>query len=743
MNASHIDWDAGHDHSHSNAIVQLHRLLRGKYVIALILAVLFGVIGGGIGYMSQSPQYRSTGVIRIQPSLPKVLYESEQSTAPKMFSSFVNSQAELISNGRVIQNAIESDDWRQIRGLTEIDSVREVQEGLNVRTSRSAQEIITVSFSDRNPRVSAVIVGAVMKSYYEQYGKEGSINNPEILNALNERKTDLLGDRKAIDSQIANITAKHRTEDLSPLIQNNQFTMRQLEMQMMKLVNQSNRYEEFSKQNTSAESSEMTVEQAAEEDPVISELLARRLELSTSRDEMMAAEGLREEHRDVRRLTGMIDSVQSRIDKRLEELKDGNITSTLVDENGMVIPSKSAIESRIARIDTQLKDTQEKAAVLYSANMQLNTLREDRALLQSSIAQVNDRLDLIQTESKLEDMEQISGKISIPILPTPSKEPTSDPRVKFGIMGFVGTGSIPIFAILALSYFSHRIQYSDDTILSSTGAGVIGMLPDLGDSLADKDLAAASAFAIHQIRSQLQIKNRLGEGRVYSVTSPAPQDGKTSLIIAMGLSYAESGNRTLLVDLDFIGRGLSVHFGHPNAPSLADSLESPDQIDAMIQDTEFEGLNILPAGFGDDERVSRLSPRSIGALVQHLREDFDTVLFDSGPILGSVEAAFVAPQTDGVLLVVGRGQHKPLVKKAIEQIHSVDGQIVATIFNRASIQELRQSSSSMSVHFSRQMSRQQDILSSRPGLRIGPVAGALFSSRPDRAVATPEKSMDQ
>jgi Mrp family chromosome partitioning ATPase len=203
---------------------------------------------------------------------------------------------------------------------------------------------------------------------------------------------------------------------------------------------------------------------------------------------------------------------------------------------------------------------------------------------------------------------------------------------------------------------SHRVNYSDDEVLSGARAGIVGMLPDLGNSLDDQELASASAFAVHQIRSQLQIKNTEEKSRVFGVTSPAPGDGKTSLIIAMGLSFAESGNRTLLVDLDFIGRGLSVHFGHTRAPSLADRLTESEEVSQLVHETEFPGLSILPAGYGDDLRVSKLSPRSLEALLAPLRENFDTILVDTGPILGSVEAAFVAPQADGVLLVVGRGQ---------------------------------------------------------------------------------------
>ncbi len=729
MSANQIDWDAGQEQEHMNPFVMVHRLLRGKYLWVCALAMIFGLSGGVLGYMSQEPQYNSTGQIRIQPSLPKVLFTTEQSTATQMFSSFVNTQAELIKNPEVIQRALESDEWKAVSHLSNIKSVYDVRKVLKVKTSRAAQQIITVSLSDEHPLVSSTLVGAVMDSYIMQFKNEGSIDIPEIRKMLENREANLIADRDNFDAQILAIAGRYRTENLEPLVLNALNTIRQLEAQREVLVDQKARYEQSRKKIADGTFEPLTPEQAAEDDPMIAGYLARKIELEEAKDEMMIAEGLREGHRDVQRLTSMIKNNQQRIDARLEELQSGEESLVLVDDDGAPLPSLEVLNSKIEKLDAMLESAKNKSKKLFEDSVDLRDYRTKRADKQASIAQVTQRLDQIDTESKVKDAEQITGKISIVGRPITPSEPTSDPRIKMGAVGFVGASSLPVMAALALAYFSHRVQYSDDDILSGASNGIIGMLPDLGDSLADKELADASAFAVHQIRSQLQIKNHLEESRVYGVTSPAPQDGKTSMIIAIGLSFAESGARTLLVDLDFIGRGLSVHFGYPNAPSLAESLESSDTIDSLIHETEFDGLCVLPAGFGDDERVSRLSPRAVDALISHLRTKFDTILIDSGPILASVEASFVAPQTDGMILVVGRGQHKPLVKKTIDYIHALEGNIVATVFNRALAQDLRQSSNSMSVHFSRQISRQQEAVDGRPNMRVGPVAGALFHAK--------------
>ncbi len=729
MSGNQINWDMGNEENQASVFLTVHRLLRGRYLLTAVLALIFGIAGGMFGYLSRQPMYESVGQIRIQPSLPKVLFNSEQSTAPQMFASYVSSQAALISGGRVIERALETPEWRAVASTAGDLSPTAVRELLRVRSNRSAQEIISVSFSHENPKVSATIVNAVMDEYITQFGNEGNLADPKIIRILEDKKSGLRREITANDGKINDIAAMYRTENLQPLVDNAQYTIQSLKLQDESLKEQIARYESMGDMESGSDPRTLTAEQAAGKDPKIASLLARSDELVEAKDELMIAEGLREGHRDVQRLLSMIKSNDERIAARLEKLRSGDRSTVMFDDQGRPLPSLEEIVALRAVGQEKLDAAVERASKLFDDSVAIKGWQSKREDLMNEIAQVEQRLTQIDTEKQVVEQDGISGKISIAYSPRPANSPTSDPRKKMAAVGFVGASSLPVMAMMGLAFFSHRIQYSDDGILTSTGAGIVGMLPDLGNGLTDHEIATASAFAVHQIRSQLQILNSKSETMVYGVTSPAPQDGKTSLIIAMGLSFAESGDRTLLVDLDFIGRGLSVHFGYPDAPSLAEVLESPDDIEAQVCDTEFDNLSILPAGFGDDERVSRLSPRSVGGFVEQLREEYDTILIDTGPILGSVEAAFVAPQADGVILVVGRGQLKPLVQKAIDQIVGVQGKIIATIFNRARIQELRQSSSSMSVHFSRQMSRQQDELRKPNSAWGGPLAGTLVRSK--------------
>ena len=68
---------------------------------------------------------------------------------------------------------------------------------------------------------------------------------------------------------------------------------------------------------------------------------------------------------------------------------------------------------------------------------------------------------------------------------------------------------------------------------------------------------ALVSHSIHQIRGMLQIQGGARNHNVFAVTSPVAGRGKTTLTHALGVSFAHANARTLLIDCDMIGGGLS------------------------------------------------------------------------------------------------------------------------------------------------------------------------------------------
>jgi Mrp family chromosome partitioning ATPase len=86
-------------------------------------------------------------------------------------------------------------------------------------------------------------------------------------------------------------------------------------------------------------------------------------------------------------------------------------------------------------------------------------------------------------------------------------------------------------------------------------------MPTLPADLSDPRSREIAVHCVHQIRTLLQIGSAREQGSAICVTGPGVATGKTTLSLALGLSFGTSGTRTLLVDADLAGRGLTRRIG--------------------------------------------------------------------------------------------------------------------------------------------------------------------------------------
>ncbi len=144
-------------------------------------------------------------------------------------------------------------------------------------------------------------------------------------------------------------------------------------------------------------------------------------------------------------------------------------------------------------------------------------------------------------------------------------------------------------------------------------------------------------------------------GRVFTLFTHAGGAGKTSLARDLGFELASRGKRVLLVDVD-PQANLSAWLGHGDVEPrhtllpLFEKGERPRILEVL------PNLNLIPSHVevARAEVVLSSRPHSIYALrglLNSLREDYDVILVDSLPSLGSLAAA-AALSGDGLVVPV-------------------------------------------------------------------------------------------
>jgi Mrp family chromosome partitioning ATPase len=256
----------------------------------------------------------------------------------------------------------------------------------------------------------------------------------------------------------------------------------------------------------------------------------------------------------------------------------------------------------------------------------------------------------------------------------------------------VGVGfSFGLFFLIG--FFRDGYRYIDELEDIEDSAPLLGTLPDLSaGELANDEVAA---LAVHHLRNMLQLRDGRKERAVYTITSATSGDGKTSLALALGMSFAVSGRRTILVDADLVGRGLTHELGLEGLPGLCQAVESRS-LNGEAHATRIEDLSALPCGDTARFEPEQLSQRGLGAVIEQLREQYEIVIIDTGPILGSLEANLVSVLSDGVVLTVSRGRSPKLVSASIERLKRIGGRCSGLVFNKAAAKDLERSVSHLS-----------------------------------------------
>lgn len=94
-------------------------------------------------------------------------------------------------------------------------------------------------------------------------------------------------------------------------------------------------------------------------------------------------------------------------------------------------------------------------------------------------------------------------------------------------------------------------------------------------------------------------------------------------------------------------------------------------------------LSILPTGLQPPNPTELLDSDRMPFLLSYLTRRFDRVVIDSPPILPASDALVIAPETDGVLLMIKAGHvNRAAIEKAVEQLRMAEANLIGVVLNQ-------------------------------------------------------------
>ena len=205
-----------------------------------------------------------------------------------------------------------------------------------------------------------------------------------------------------------------------------------------------------------------------------------------------------------------------------------------------------------------------------------------------------------------------------------------------------------------------------------------------------------------------------------AVTSASPGDGKTSLTLALGLSYAACGARTLLIDCDLVGAGLTARLDVAAPEGILEAVARRSLL-PFVRATDLPDVRILPVGTSQSRQASTLSPAALRRLLEEARAISTPSSSTPARCWAASRRRWPAGPPTRVVLAVSRGQERPAVQKSLKHLAAIGRALAGVVFNRAEPTDLARSLSSPKPRQSPAM----ETGSTRFPFGIGPLAGAV------------------
>lgn len=189
--------------------------------------------------------------------------------------------------------------------------------------------------------------------------------------------------------------------------------------------------------------------------------------------------------------------------------------------------------------------------------------------------------------------------------------------------------------------------------------------------------------AYRTIRTGIEFSNLDKDLKIICITSSKKDEGKTTVLSNLGVSFAKIDKKVLLIDADLRNPSISKMFDTSNTQGLMDILLGKRNIQDCVKKTKQENLYILTGGTIPPNPAEVLSSKKMSEFIESIKDEYDYIFIDSPPVGVVSDASIISAYSDGVIFVVGANEvDSNLAKIAKERLDSVKANIVGVILNK-------------------------------------------------------------
>jgi len=660
------------------------RIIRIRKTVILAVFLLVVITATLVTFILPE-SYSSTARIKIERDQPDITGLADRGNPIAYDPYFIQTEFELIQSevilGKVVEDLDLCKEWGKKYGVDRLktyEAVDLLKRRIDLRPVRNTS-LIEIRVYSENADEAAKLANAIAEVYREHRQEQRRQLSMGGIKALEERFADQEAKVRKAQEEVEKLRKDLNISDAmasgdgpSPLMSAD--TLRKLEglrieskTAYARQVTLLDRLKQLGKELGPDGLAQAIT--SATPDELLSSLLEQ---LSVAEQRLVVMEkDYGAENPEVQKAKAMVVDLHDKIRRRVDGIMLGMDTVVLSMSNSLM-----NLEQEVNKATTNDVAQANRTRPYFEAKRRLEELKRFRTILDMKIASEKIDVDLPKTM-----MVEIVDRAIPGLRPVRPNKPLN---IALGIIiGLVVGVGLAFF----IEYLDTSVKTIDD-VERSLQCPVLGVIPQNVGLVLEEGTESPHAEAYRVLRTNLLFSRKDDKLNTIAIVSAGAGEGKSTTVYNLAAVFAQSGQRTLIVDSDLRRPTLHKMMRVTNNVGLTNYLLRQNTLEEVIQTTSQPTLDFLPSGKLPSSSLGILSSAQMKDLISELKQRYDFVFFDSPPIMGVSDASILASEVDMTLQIIQyRRYPQPMNIRAKQLIEKVGGNLVGIVLNNINMSQ--------------------------------------------------------
>jgi len=657
------------------------RIIRIRKTVILAVFLLVVITATLVTFILPE-SYSSMARIKVERDQSDISFTTDPRVGMQYDPYFIQNEFETIKSERVLTNVVANlnlnEDWgKKYNGgqpLKTHESVARLKSMMDLQPVRNTSFLDIKVYSEK-PEEAAGLANAVATAYREYRLETRQQLSRGGIKALEARWNEQEQKVHAAQTNVDRLREEYNISDVmassdTPTVMMSAETLRKLEGMRIELE-ATVMQQETLLENLKGMSRDKLIYTlpTATPDTLLNSLLEQKNYAEQAL--LVKQKDFGEQNPEVMKLHGQVDDLKIKINNQVDGILLG-----LDSRVSAVRQQLNKLKNEVEKAKTNDIATARQTQPYWEAKRKLEDLQRFSQVLQMKIASENIEVSLPKTT-----MVEIMDDALPGIRPVKPNKPLN---IALGIIiGLVVGVGLAFF----IEYLDTSVKTIDD-VERSLQSPVLGVIPQNVGLVLEEGVDSPHAEAYRVLCTNILFSRKDEKLNTIAVVSAGAGEGKSTTVLNLASVFAQSKQRTLIVDSDLRRPTLHKMLGISNNLGLTNYLMKQNTLEEVIQTTDVPTLDFLASGKLPSSSLGILSSSQMKDLVNELKKRYDFIFFDSSPIMGVSDASILASEMDMTLQVIQyRRYPQPMNIRAKQLIEKVGGNLVGIVLNNINMSQ--------------------------------------------------------